>query len=97
MLPVLKPGMMTGVQDGGRHGWQRFGVPVCGAMDLDALAAANILVGNAPDEAVLELTGAGCVVRHRAAAERYHVRHGFSVDWIRERLAVAVSEEDSRA
>lgn len=54
---------MTTVQDGGRLGWQRFGVPVCGAMDPGALAAANILVGNEETEAALELTGAGCTVR----------------------------------
>ena len=46
MLTVLKAGMMTSVQDGGRMGWQRFGVPVCGAMDPEALAIANILCGN---------------------------------------------------
>ena len=54
---------MTSVQDGGRLGWQRFGVPVCGAMDLGALAVANILAGNSETEAALELTGAGCTVR----------------------------------
>lgn len=63
MLTILKAGMMTTVQDGGRYGWQRFGVPVCGAMDLDALFTANALAGNAPGEAALELTGAGCTVR----------------------------------
>lgn len=63
MLTVLKAGMMTSVQDGGRLGWQRFGVPVCGAMDLGALAVANILAGNSETEAALELTGAGCTVR----------------------------------
>ncbi len=63
MLTVLKAGMMTSVQDGGRIGWQRFGVPVCGAMDPEALAIANILCGNDETEAALELTGAGCAVR----------------------------------
>lgn len=63
MLTVLKAGMMTSVQDGGRLGWQRFGVPVCGAMDPEALAVANILAGNDETEAALELTGAGCIVR----------------------------------
>lgn len=63
MLTVLKAGMMTSVQDGGRMGWQRFGVPVCGAMDPEALAKANILCGNDEAEAALELTGAGCAVR----------------------------------
>ncbi len=63
MLTILKAGMLTTVQDGGRYGWQRYGVPVCGAMDRDALLTANALAGNPADEAALELTGAGCTVR----------------------------------
>lgn len=63
MLTVLTPGAFTTVQDAGRYGYQRFGVPVCGAMDMQALALANLLAGNEPGEAALELTGAGCAVR----------------------------------
>jgi biotin-dependent carboxylase-like uncharacterized protein len=48
--------MFTTVQDLGRYGYQQFGVPVAGAMDEFALRAANLLVGNAEDEAGLEVT-----------------------------------------
>lgn len=54
MLLVIAPGLSTTVQDEGRFGWQRFGVPVSGALDPVALAAANVVVGNPPDEAGLE-------------------------------------------
>ena len=45
-LEIQEPGLQTTVQDKGRYGYQRYGVPVAGAMDLFALRAANILVGN---------------------------------------------------
>jgi len=55
-LQVLAPGPLTTVQDQGRIGWRHLGVAQCGALDPCAAALANHLVGNAPDEAVLELT-----------------------------------------
>jgi biotin-dependent carboxylase-like uncharacterized protein len=48
--------LLTTVQDLGRHGMQRYGVPVSGAMDAFALQAANRLVGNPPGAAALEIT-----------------------------------------
>ena len=53
-LVVEHCGPGTSVQDGGRTGWRRFGVPTSGAMDRLALAHANVLVGNRPDEAGVE-------------------------------------------
>jgi len=55
MLEVLEPALLTTVQDGGRHGWQAFGVPVSGPMDAFALQAANLLVCNPPDAAAIEI------------------------------------------
>ncbi len=54
-LRVLSPGLMTTIQDRGRVGYQHLGVPASGALDCVALAAANALVGNKPDEAGLEV------------------------------------------
>ena len=62
-LEVLEGGMLTTVQDLGRHGYQRYGVPVAGAMDPFALQAANALVENSLDEAVLEITIVGPTLR----------------------------------
>lgn len=55
-LHVLSPGFLTTIQDPGRFGYQRFGVPPSGAMDWFALHAANHLVGNSPAAAGLEFT-----------------------------------------
>ncbi len=55
-LRVLRPGPLTTVQDLGRHGYRKEGVPVGGAVDAQALWLANRLVGNAPGEAGLEVT-----------------------------------------
>ncbi|MCI0570310.1 MAG: biotin-dependent carboxyltransferase family protein [Myxococcaceae bacterium] len=58
-LRVLRPGLLTTVQDLGRRGWQHVGVTVGGAMDAFALRVANLLVGNVGTEAGLELTVRG--------------------------------------
>ncbi|QMV43450.1 5-oxoprolinase subunit PxpB [Cohnella cholangitidis] len=56
VLRVLKPGMMSTVQDLGRKGWQSCGVSVGGAMDEVSMRMANALIGNDEGAAVLELT-----------------------------------------
>ncbi|XID94575.1 biotin-dependent carboxyltransferase family protein [Paenibacillaceae bacterium WGS1546] len=56
---ILKPGLLTTVQDSGRYGSQKYGVIVGGAMDAFALRIANALVGNADNEAALEITMIG--------------------------------------
>ncbi|MGE0705798.1 MAG: biotin-dependent carboxyltransferase family protein, partial [Vicinamibacterales bacterium] len=55
-LSVIRPGLLTTVQDGGRWGWQSSGVPVSGAMDPVSHRLANALVGNPPGSATLEVT-----------------------------------------
>ncbi len=56
VLEVVMPGLLTTVQDRGRHGYQAFGMPVAGAVDEYALRIANILVGNPEGAAALEMT-----------------------------------------
>ena len=53
---VIRPGMLTTVQDTGRWGYQARGVPVAGPMDPVSHRIANALVGNARDAALLEIT-----------------------------------------
>lgn len=55
------------VQDRGRPGWQRWGVPEGGALDPFALAEGQALLGNGPDAAALEMPGAGGRFRARSA------------------------------
>ena len=56
---VITPGAYSTVQDLGRFGYQRLGVPLSGALDGYACRVANLLVGNEPGAAVLELTIVG--------------------------------------
>jgi biotin-dependent carboxylase-like uncharacterized protein len=55
-VQVIKPGMLTSVQDAGRWGYQARGVPVAGPMDPVAHRLANALVGNPRDAALMEIT-----------------------------------------
>jgi antagonist of KipI len=56
---VLKPGMLTTVQDRGRWGLQASGVPVAGPMDPLSHRIANRLCGNDDSRATLEVTVIG--------------------------------------
>jgi KipI family sensor histidine kinase inhibitor len=59
LLRCVKPGALTTVQGGPRHGLGALGVGAGGAMDLASLAAANALAGNPPFAGALEVTIAG--------------------------------------
>ena len=58
-LVINKCGPLTSIQDRGRQGWLRFGLSAAGAADPIALFAANLLVGNSPDTACIELVMTG--------------------------------------
>ena len=57
MIEILEPSGHATVQDTGRYGHRRVGIGTSGAMDAPALATANILVGNAPNAAAIEVPG----------------------------------------
>jgi biotin-dependent carboxylase-like uncharacterized protein len=59
LLKVVAPGLMTTLQDLGRPGYQRLGIPVSGALDGVSLRAANLLAGNAPGMGALEIAYQG--------------------------------------
>ena len=58
-LKVLAPGLMTTVQDFGRPGYQRLGIPVSGALDPVSLRAVNLVLGNPPGMGALEIAYQG--------------------------------------
>jgi antagonist of KipI len=66
MLHLLRPGLLTTVQDLGRFGYQQDGLIVSGAMDALALRVGNILVGNDETAAGLEITLLGPRIRFEA-------------------------------
>ena len=56
MIKILEPGPLTTVQDTGRPGQLRYGIPPSGPVDRRAFAIANRLVGNDDGAAALECT-----------------------------------------
>jgi biotin-dependent carboxylase-like uncharacterized protein len=63
VIAVVRSGLMTTVQDLGRSGLARYGIPPSGAADPVSLRAGNALVGNPPDAAALEATLVGPELR----------------------------------
>lgn len=53
-IEVIKPGLLSSVQDQGRSGYYHLGIPPSGAMDQQSFRAANLLLGNVETAAVLE-------------------------------------------
>ena len=66
-LHILRPGLLTTVQDLGRFGFRQDGIIVSGAADARALRVGNLLVGNDETTAGLEITLVGPVIRFAAA------------------------------
>lgn len=55
-IQIITPGALTTIQDYGRIGYLEIGFSPSGAVDVQAMELANILVGNEPGEAVFECT-----------------------------------------
>ena len=58
-LKVINPGMFTSLQDKGRFGYRKFGIPTSGAMDEQAMEDVNRIVGNPINSPVIECTFEG--------------------------------------
>ena len=69
IFKVLKPGFFTTVQDLGRFGYLKYGVPISGAMDTFSHTAANLIVGNDPADACLEMTLIGAELQALARTQ----------------------------
>jgi antagonist of KipI len=63
VIEVVEAGRWTTIQDRGRPGLERFGIPSGGAADSFAAAVANRIVGNHENAALLECTAAGPTLR----------------------------------
>lgn len=62
-LEILEVNGLATIQDAGRIGWRKFGVPASGPMDWFAFRAANLLAGNDLGAAAIELGGGGMTLR----------------------------------
>ena len=69
-LIISAIGPASSIQDGGRHGAQRYGLTPSGAMDRLALAASNCLVGNELFAAAVEISPFGAAFTARQGAVR---------------------------
>lgn len=64
---VIQVGLFSTIQDFGRFGFRKYGVPEGGAMDRYALKICNLLLGNSKEAAVLEITLQGPVLEFDSA------------------------------
>ncbi|WP_440115730.1 biotin-dependent carboxyltransferase family protein [Paenibacillus sp. QZ-Y1] len=62
-IEVIRPGLLSTIQDEGRTGYRRYGIQPGGVMDTYAAWAANTLLGNSRDATVLEMTMTGPELR----------------------------------
>lgn len=60
MIRVLNAGFFTTIQDKGRVGFAKFGIPISGVMDSYSADLANHILNNSLDTALLEITFGGC-------------------------------------
>lgn len=68
MLRVRRIAPLSSVQDAGRGAWRALGVPLAGPLDGWSHAVANVLVGNPPEAAALELGYGRSLLRFETAA-----------------------------
>jgi len=66
-LSVLSPGFLTTVQDLGRNHFAHLGLSPSGAADAVSLRLGNLLVGNPPNAAALEMTLVGATIVFNSA------------------------------
>ena len=69
-LEIVSPGAFASLQDGGRHGFRRIGVPWAGVLDRRLMRIANALAGRDEDAPVIECFDGGLhVVAHGGAVK----------------------------
>lgn len=83
-IKIIDPGFICTVQDLGRSAYQRYGMPLSGAMDAYALAAANILVDNQANTAALEFNAVGPTFETQTDCLIAVTGHGIRL-WIEEK------------
>ena len=69
-LEIVSPGAFASLQDGGRHGFRRIGVPWAGVLDRRLMRIANALAGRDENAQVIECFDGGLhVVAHGGAVK----------------------------
>jgi biotin-dependent carboxylase-like uncharacterized protein len=78
MIEVLSGGLYTSIQDLGRFGFRRNGIPLSGVMDRYSARLSNRLVGNLEQDAVMEITQMGPVLHFKSSTEIAITGAGFT-------------------
>ncbi|SFC31015.1 biotin-dependent carboxylase uncharacterized domain-containing protein [Zunongwangia mangrovi] len=68
-MKVLQSGLFSSIQDYGRFGNMKYGVPASGVMDRYAARTANLMLRNDANDAVLEITMMGPKLEFTAATK----------------------------
>ena len=76
VLKVVFAGPYVSIQDGGRRGYMRFGVPRSGPMDRLGFATANLALGNDPAAAGIEISAGGLTLECVEGAVGFAVAGG---------------------
>ena len=63
MIEVIKTGLYSSIQDKGRFGYENLGVPISGSMDQFSSTLSNKLLNNKQQDAVMEITMTGPVLK----------------------------------
>ena len=82
-VEVVSPGALSTLQDLGRPGWRRHGVPGCGALDAALLRIANVLAGNAEGAAAIEFFVAGPTLKALDEPVQLGFAGDFSLTFVR--------------
>lgn len=72
-LEIVAPGAFASIQDAGRRGHRRIGVPWAGVLDARLMRIANVLAGNAEDAPVIECFDGGLHLAARGGAVKVAV------------------------
>jgi biotin-dependent carboxylase-like uncharacterized protein len=76
VLSIDFAGPQVSIQDAGRHGAMRFGVPWSGPMDRRAFAAANLALGNPADAPAIEVSLGGLTLTCQSGSVGFAVAGG---------------------
>lgn len=68
-IEVLQPGLFSSIQDQGRFGFRKYGVPVSGPMDGEAATMANLILQNDKKDGLLEITLQGPKMKFSGATQ----------------------------
>lgn len=86
LLRILSPGPLASIQDQGRFGYRRIGVPQSGVLHSDLAWVANRLAGNSADAALVEFFFSGPTLRLEDGTLRLALAGDFTAELIRDKV-----------